>query len=79
METTPVIETEKPTAEQIEKHFSAMSDSVALIESLKAKASLTEEESDTLKRNQEHLVTMLAKDFIAEDSRDKALFVAASK
>ena len=77
--TLPTLELEKPTAEQIEKHFSAMTDSVNLIAELKAKASLDEDEQSSLERNKEHLRIMLAKDFIAEDSRDKSAFVNASK
>ena len=77
--TLPTIELEKPTAEQITNHFSAMTDSVNLIAELKAKASLDEEEQASLERNKEHLRIMLAKDFIAEDTRDKSAFVNASK
>ena len=51
------------TPEQIAKHYSAAMDSVNLINALKAKPALTDEEADTLARNQEHLVGMLAKDF----------------
>jgi len=51
------------TPEQIAKHYSAAMDSVNLINALKAKPALTDEEVDTLARNQEHLVGMLAKDF----------------
>ena len=38
-------------------------DSVNLIVELQAKATLTDEETDTVSRNQEHLTIMLAKDF----------------
>jgi len=55
-----IIET---TPEQIAKHYSAAMDSVNLINALKAKPALTDEETDTLARNQEHLVLMLAKDY----------------
>jgi len=51
------------TPEQVAKSVSAAYDSVALITELKAKESLTEEEADTLKRNEEHIRIMLAKDF----------------
>jgi len=51
------------TPEQIAKHYSAAMDSVNLINALKAKPALTDEEADTLARNQEHLVGMLAKDY----------------
>jgi hypothetical protein len=50
-------------AEQIAKHYSAALDSVNLINSLVAKATLTDEEKDTVKRNVEHLKIMVAKDF----------------
>ena len=51
------------TPEQVAKSVSAAYDSVALITELKAKEALTEEEADTLKRNEEHIRIMLAKDF----------------
>ena len=51
------------TAEEIARHYSATMDSVNLINALKAKPDLNDEETDTLARNQEHLVGMLAKDF----------------
>jgi len=51
------------TAEQVAKSVSAAYDSVNLINELVAKAVLTTEETDTLSRNKEHLVIMLAKDW----------------
>lgn len=51
------------TAEQVAKSVSAAYDSVGLINELVSKAVLTTEETDTLSRNKEHLVIMLAKDF----------------
>jgi len=51
------------TAEEITQHYSAAMDSVNLIVELQAKATLTDEETDTVSRNQEHLTIMLAKDF----------------
>jgi hypothetical protein len=59
-----IIET---TPEQIAKHYSAAMDSVNLINALKAKPALTDEETDTLARNQEHLVGMLAKDYWTDE------------
>jgi hypothetical protein len=54
------------TAEQVAKSVSAAYDSVTLITELKAKETLTEEEADTLKRNEEHIRIMLAKEvFVA--------------
>ena len=71
IETTPeqidenyVIET---TPEQIAKHYSAAMDSVNLINALKAKPALNDEETDRLARNQEHLVGMLAKDYWTDE------------
>jgi len=71
IETTPeqidenyVIET---TPEQIAQHYSAAMDSVNLINALKAKPVLNAEETDTLARNQEHLVGMLAKDYWTDE------------
>jgi hypothetical protein len=69
----------EPTPEQLEKHFSAMQDSVDLITSLQLKESLSKEEQDRLNRNKEHLSIMLDKDFIKSDSRDKKIFIDASK
>lgn len=54
------------TKEQIEKSILAAYDSVKLIEDLKAKESLTEQEADTVKRNVEHIGIMLGKDWFAE-------------
>jgi hypothetical protein len=71
--------TYNPTPEQLEKHFSAMQDSVDLITSLQLKESLSEEEQDRLNRNKEHLSIMLDKDFISSDPRDKKVFIAAAK
>ncbi len=55
--------TELTEEQQIAQSYSAAMDSVRLINELKAKTILTEDEVDRLKRNQEHLEIMLAKDF----------------
>jgi|688.fasta_scaffold2311513_2 hypothetical protein len=73
------IDTNQPTPEQLEKHFSAMHDSVNLIKVLIEKTTLSETEKDELKRNKEHLTIMLGKDFILADSRDKKVFIDAAK
>jgi hypothetical protein len=57
---TPQIEI---TEEQIQRSISAAFDSVNLINELKTKPSLTEEEQSRLDRNKEHLIIMLAKDW----------------
>jgi hypothetical protein len=54
---------EQPTAEQIAKHFSACMDSVNLINAGKPEGMTDAEWADCLKRNKEHLVIMLSKDF----------------
>lgn len=51
------------TAEQVAKSVSAAYDSVALITELKAKETLTEEETATVARNEEHIRIMLAKEW----------------
>lgn len=63
-----------PTAEEIENHFSALTDSVNLINSLVEANDKTDENKDFAKRNYEHIEIMLAKDFIAADTRDKSSF-----
>lgn len=49
------------TQEQVAKSVSAAYDSVNLINELKAKPSLTEEETKTLTRNEEHVRIMMGK------------------
>jgi len=51
------------TPERIAQSYSAAMDSANLINDLKAKGALTEEELDRVSRNQEHLSIMLDKDF----------------
>ena len=53
----------KPTAEQIAKHYSACMDSVNLINAGQPEGMTAEDWADTLKRNKEHLKIMLAKDY----------------
>lgn len=54
------------TPEELSKHVSTAYDSVALITELKAKESLTEEETKTLSRNTEHIHIMLKHVWFAE-------------
>ena len=54
---------EVPTAEEISQHYSAMGDSVDLINAGQPEDMSAEDWADTKSRNQEHLVLMLAKDF----------------
>jgi len=51
------------TTEEIAKNYAAALDSVNLINELKAKETLTEEDEKTIQRNLEHLEIMLAKDY----------------
>jgi hypothetical protein len=51
------------TAEQIAKHYSACMDSVNLINAGQPEGMTAEDWADTLKRNRDHLVIMLAKDY----------------
>ena len=64
------------TAEQIAKHYSACMDSVNLINGEKPENTTDEEWADTIARNKEHLVIMLAKDFWTTE--DLALLQAAA-
>jgi len=55
--------TETLTPEQIAKHYSAAMDSVNLINAGKPEDITAEDWADCLKRNKDHLVIMLAKDY----------------
>jgi hypothetical protein len=52
-----------PTAEQIARHYSAAMDSVNLINAGQPEGMSDADWADTVARNKEHLVIMLAKDF----------------
>jgi len=56
-------EIEVPTTEEIAQHYSAMGDSVSLINAGQPEDMSDEDWADTVSRNQEHLTIMLAKDF----------------
>jgi hypothetical protein len=51
------------TPEEVAKSVLAAYDSVALITELKAKETLTEEDSATLTRNEEHIKIMMGKEW----------------
>lgn len=51
------------TAEQVAKSVAAAYDSVTLITELKAKEVLTEEETATVTRNEEHIRIMMGKEW----------------
>jgi hypothetical protein len=57
------IETQTPTAEEIARHYSAAMDSVNLINAGQLEGVEDADWADTVARNKEHLVIMLAKDF----------------
>jgi hypothetical protein len=59
------------TTEQKQKSVLASYDSFNLITELKAKATLTDEEKDTLKRNEEHIRIMLKKDWFVDELTPK--------
>jgi len=52
-----------PTPEEIAQHYKAAMDSVNLINAGKPEDMTAEDWADTLKRNKDHLVIMLAKDY----------------
>jgi len=56
-------ETQTPTAEEIAQHYSAAMDSVNLINAGQPEGMEDADWADTVSRNKEHLVIMLAKDF----------------
>ena len=75
---------EEITAEEINAHFSAMDDSVNLINDTIADDSdaleqfgTAEEVKIMLKRNTDHLEIQLDKDWAIEDSRDKSSYTDA--
>ena len=51
------------TAEEIARHYAAAMDSVNLINGDKPELMSDEDWADTLKRNKDHLLIMLAKDY----------------
>jgi len=57
------MEDNKPTAEEIARHYSAAMDSVNLLNAGKPEDMKNEDWADCVKRNKEHLNIMLAKDY----------------
>ena len=57
------IEVQTPSAEEIARHYSAAMDSVNLINAGQPEGMSDEDWADTMARNKEHLVIMLAKPF----------------
>ena len=58
------------TAEQVAKSVSAAYDSVNLLNELKAKETLSEEETDTVTRNEEHIRIMMGKEWFVAGLTD---------
>jgi hypothetical protein len=54
---------EQPSAEEIARHYSAAMDSVNLINAGQPEGMEDADWADTVARNKEHLVIMLAKDY----------------
>lgn len=67
----------KPTPEEIARHYSAAMDSVNLINAGKPEDMADDEWADTVARNKEHLKIMLAKDWWTTE--DLSPLEAASK
>jgi len=67
---------EVPSTEEIARHYSAMGDSVDLINAGQPEDMSAEDWADMKSRNQEHLVLMLAKDFWT-DAQDMTAVTAA--
>jgi len=65
------------TAVEIAAHYSACGDSVALINAGKTADMSDEDWADTLARNKEHLVLMLAKDYWTTESMTAMTAAAA--
>jgi hypothetical protein len=57
------IETQTPTAEEIQRHYSAALDSVNLLNAGQPEGMTDADWADTVERNREHLKIMLAKTF----------------
>lgn len=59
------------TAEEVAQSVSAAYDSVALLNELKAKESLTIDEVDTQRRNEEHIRIMMGKEWFVGGLTDQ--------
>ena len=61
------------TAEEVAQSVSAGFDSVALLAELNAKETLTEEETETVTRNVEHIRIMMGKEWFVGGLTDKQI------
>jgi hypothetical protein len=74
------IETQTPTAEEIQRHYSAALDSVNLINAGQPEGMTAEDWADTVARNVAHLEIMVAKDFMqGQDLAPLNAAIAAGK
>lgn len=77
------IDTYVPTSEELEQHFSALDDSVWVIDSLKAEGprenQTAEEAAEEIERNVAHIKIMLEKDYIKNAGRSLSSYVSAVK
>ena len=69
--------TTQPTAEEIARHYSAALDSVALINAGKPEGMQDADWADTVSRNKEHLVLMLAKPYWTSENLEPLRQAAA--
>lgn len=68
---------EEVTVEEIAQHYSAMGDSVDLINAGQPAEMEDADWADTVSRNKEHLVLMIAKDFWTTEDMTAATAAAA--
>ena len=71
-----------PTAEELEQHFSALDDSVWVIDSLvesPRENQTAEEAAEEIERNVAHLKLMIEKEYIKNAGRSLAAYTAAIK
>jgi hypothetical protein len=71
------MEQNNPTAEQVEKHLSALGDSVSVIDKTVADNERSESLDKRLKANYDHIEIMLEKDFIKNAGQDLSIFTSA--
>ncbi len=79
----PSFPEETPTAEELEQHFSAMGDSVWVIDSLvddgPREGQTAEEATEEIERNVAHLALMIEKPFIKSAGRSLSAYIDAIK
>jgi hypothetical protein len=68
---------EVPTTEEIAQHYSALMDSVVLLEEGKTEDTDADEWVDIVSRNKEHLELMVTKDFWTDEDFSRVTAVLA--